>query len=128
VILRLLGTFSAPGFDPTALFPNASKSAGIVTIRIYYEGSDKQFRIQVYPYFEHKSGLKLQMYPKQVRIFYYEREAAKRRRRMWKPISGKSFVTITLEKWNGPTTRSACDRLNRGRCADKTQHLCRTAL
>jgi len=39
-------------------------------IRIYYEESDKQFRIQVYPYFERKTGNTLQMYPKQIKIFY----------------------------------------------------------
>jgi len=32
----------------------------------------------VYPYFELKSGRKLQMYPKQVKIFYDGLEAAKR--------------------------------------------------
>ena len=76
--LHLLGTFTAPGFDPTALFANAPRSAGIVTIRIYYEESDKQFRVQVYPYFERKIGNTLQMYPKQIKIFYYRLEAAKR--------------------------------------------------
>ena len=78
VALHLLGTFTAPGFDPTALFPNAPRSAGIVAIRIYYEESDKQFRFQVYPYFERKTGNTLQMYPKQIKIFYYGLEAAKR--------------------------------------------------
>ena len=78
VTLHLLGTFTAPGFDPTALFPKAPKSIGTVTIRIYYEESERHFRIQVYPYFLHKIGLKLQMYPKQVEIVYYELEAAKR--------------------------------------------------
>ena len=67
--LHLLGTFIAPGLDPTAVFPNAPKSLGIVTIRIYYEESNKHFRIQMYPYFEQKTGLKLQIYPKQVKIF-----------------------------------------------------------
>jgi hypothetical protein len=78
VALHLLGTFTAPGFDPTAVFPKAPRSAGIVAIRIYYEESDKQFRIQVHPYFEHKIGLKLQVYPKQIEIVYHELEAAKR--------------------------------------------------
>src|SRR5215467_12282797 len=97
--LRLLGTFTAPGFDPTALFPNALRSAGIVTIRIYYEENDKQFRIQVYPYFERKTGHKLQVYPKQIKIFYYGLEARiAHHRRMWKPTSGKSLASITLEK------------------------------
>ena len=42
-----------------------------MAIRIYYEESDEQFRIQVYPYFERKTGNKLQVYPKQIQIFYH---------------------------------------------------------
>ena len=49
-----------------------------MAIRIYYEESDKQFRFQVYPHFERKTGNTLQTYPKQVKILYDGLEAAKR--------------------------------------------------
>jgi len=70
-----------------------------VAIRIYYEESDKQFRIQVYPHSERKTGNTLQMYPKQIKIFYYGLEAAKRASQGYvEAISGKSLASITLEK------------------------------
>jgi hypothetical protein len=59
-------------------------------IRIYYEESDKQFRIQVYPYFEHKIGLKLQVYPKEVEIVYHELEPAKR--------ASQAYVEANMKK------------------------------
>ena len=109
VALHLLGTFTAPGFDPTALFPNAPKSAGIVAIRIYYEESDEQFRIQVYPYFERKTGNKLQMYPKQVEIFYHGREAAKR--------ASQAYVEANIRKVFGKHYRGKVE------WADDASHL-----
>ena len=99
VALHLLGTFTAPGFDPTALFPNAPRSAGIVAIRTDYEESDKQFRFQVYPYCERKTGNTLQRYPKQIKIFYDALEAAKRASQAYVEANiRKVFGKITLEK------------------------------